>query len=109
MGVDYISCIDCHKAFPDTDYDRCEECGRVFCGKCWGYDKYKRGCLYCYEHKFTDDVIISFMCKKYGKSVGEIIEEMRCTYGNGDSLDEEEEEDDEEEDEKDEKESHLCH
>ena len=100
MGIDYYSCDECGKAFPDVcSYSSCEDCGSHLCGSCG--DQYGVGhslmsaeslekveeefkeeydlCPFCPDEIITTEKLLMFAIEKLGTTLKKLTKE----YENG--------------------------
>ena len=98
MGIDYYSCDECGKAFPDVcSYSSCEDCGNHLCGTCkdqygvghslmsqesWDASEYQDEydiCPFCSDEIVTTEKLLDFAIEKLGTTLEKLTEE----YENG--------------------------
>lgn len=100
MGIDYYSCDECGKAFPDVcNYSSCQDCGSHLCGSCRDQhgvghslisaesleeieEEFKEEydlCPFCSDEIITTEKLLMFAIEKLGTTLKKLTKE----YENG--------------------------
>jgi hypothetical protein len=100
LGIDYYSCGECGKAFPDVgDCSGCQDCGSHLCGSC--RDQYGVGhslasaesiealpeeyrdeydlCPFCSDEIITTEKLLMFAIEKLGTTLKKLTKEYEET------------------------------